>query len=232
MRKRLVLGLMALAAAIPGGCTQYAETDTPRVDLNRPDGDVLLVVAIDLSGSFADLMAKDGKAYAFLTRAMDNYFRNAVGGDNRVVIAQLSAAGKEPLLWEGTPAQLRQDFGSAAAFRDFLLAKSHPAGSRIHDGVADAIGYALSDPGVAGGKTKAVLCVLSDFDDNAPEPERSERRLAQALGDFGRKGGVVGFFFVDLPRVAVWRRHLQESGVKRYVCESGIVARPPLPVFD
>ena len=128
--------------------------------------------------------------------------------------------------------QLRQDFPSATEFRNFLLTKSHPAGSRIHDGVADALDYLLSDPGVAKGKTRTALFVLSDFDDNAPNPAQSEQRLVQGLNAFGKKNSVVGFYFLEHPRVPMWRRHLQQSGIKNWVCESEIVAYPPLPTFE
>ncbi len=226
--------LFALAAALlVAGCTKYSEQDdAPQVSLGREDADCMIVIAVDLSGSFADQMTRDGKAYAFTMRVADNYFRNSIGTKNRIVIAQLSAPDRQPLLWDGTPVQLRQDFAAAADFRDFLLSKSHPAGSRIHDGVADALDYVLSDPGVANGKTRTALFVLSDFDDNAPNPAQSEQRLVQGLHAFGKKNGVVGFYFLEHPKVPIWRRHLQQSGIKNWVCESEIVAYPPLPTFE
>lgn len=222
----------AAAALLVAGCTKHSDDlDQRVVSLERENSDGIVLIAIDLSGSFADFMTRDGKAYEFILRVADGYFRNSIGTNNRIVIAQLSATDRA-LLWDGTPVQLRQDFPNADRLRDYLFAKSHPAGSRIHDGVSETLEYAVSDLGVAGGKTRAAVLVLSDFDDNAPNPEKSERRLVDSLQAFGRTGGVVGFYFLDHPRVAVWRRHLQASGVKQWACESGIVAYPPLPSFE
>jgi hypothetical protein len=113
-----------------------------------------------------------------------------------------------------------------------LLKRSNPYGSRIYDGIGDALDYLLSEPGVADGKTRAALFVLSDFEDNFPEPEKSEKRVVQGLTTFAKKKGVVGFYFLEHPRVPTWRAHLQEAGVKNWVCESEIVAYPPLPSFE
>src|SRR3989442_16036297 len=123
-------------------------------------------------------MTRDGKGYEFTMRVADRYFRNSIGSNNRLIIAQLSATDRA-LLYDGTPVQLRQDFPSANEFREFLLKKSHPAGSRIFDGVADAFEYMLTDPSFASGKTRMAVFVLSDFDDNFPNPEKSEQRVVQ-----------------------------------------------------
>src|SRR3989442_11933800 len=101
-------------------------------------------------------MTRDGKGYEFTMRVADRYFRNSIGSNNRLIIAQLSATDRA-LLWDGTPVQLRQDFPSANEFRQFLLKKSHPAGSRIYDGIADAFEYVLSDQGVASSKTRTAV---------------------------------------------------------------------------
>ncbi len=224
---------IAASMALLAGCGPPVQPGSVApVDLNRADGECLVVVAIDMSGSFAAKMTRDGKAFAFLTRVVDNYFKNSIGDDDRLVIAQLSQDGRRPLLWEGKPQDLRRDFPSAAAFREFLLMKSSPGGSRLHDGISDALDYAMSDPGVAGGRTKSVLLALTDFEDNAPNPDLSEQRLVQTLTAFGRKGGIVGFYYLDLAFVPVWRRHLAEARIKSYVCEADIVSRPPLPSFE
>lgn len=215
------------------GCTKHTDQDdATQITLGREDADTMVVIAVDLSGSFADRMTRDAKGYEFTMRVVDNYFRNSVGTKNRIVIAQLSAPGLQSLLWDGTPIELRRDFPTASDFCGFLQKKSHPAGSRIHDGVADAIDYVLSDAGVAKGKTRSALFVLSDFDDNIPGTMQSEQRLVKGLKAFGQKNGVVGFYFLEHGKVPTWRQHLQQSGIKNWVCESDIVAYPPLPSFE
>src|SRR5205823_25060 len=108
-RPMLRLTLVALLAAALVGCTPHNPNDDSPVSLNREDADCLVVIAIDLSGSFLDMMAKDGRAYAFTLRVADTYFRSSIGTKNRLVIAQLSATDRA-LLWDGTPAQLREEF--------------------------------------------------------------------------------------------------------------------------
>jgi hypothetical protein len=213
------------------GCTKVTDQAGSQVSLGREDADFMIVIALDLSGSFAHRMTKEGKGYDFTMRVCDLYFRNSIGTTNRIIITQLSATDRA-LLWDGTPVQLRQDFPTAESFCAFLQSKSDPRGSRLHDGVADALDYVLSDQGVASGKTKAALFALSDFDDNAPNPELSEKRLVKCLTGFAKTKGIVGFYFLDHIKVPLWRRHLRESGVKQWVCESEIVAYPPLPSFE
>src|SRR5262245_32506304 len=121
------------AAILVCGCTKHTDQADQQISLGREDADYLVVIAVDLSGSFADLMTRDGKGYEFTMRVADKYFRNSIGTTNRIVIAQLSGT-ERALLWDGTPVQLRQDFPTAANFRDFLLKKSNAGGSRIYDG--------------------------------------------------------------------------------------------------
>src|SRR5438876_8721593 len=152
--------VLITAALMLAGCTKHTDQDNQQVNLGREDAEYLVVIAVDMSGSFADLMTRDGKGYEFTMRVADRYFRNSIGSNNRLIIAQLSATDRA-LLWDGTPVQLRQDFPSANEFRQFLLKKSHPAGSRICDGLADAMACVLTDPSVAGGKTECAVFALS-----------------------------------------------------------------------
>src|ERR1051325_206552 len=147
----LMLGVVMIA-----GCTKHDDKDNQQIALGREDSEFLVVIAVDMSGSFADYMTRDGKGYEFTMRVADRYFRNSIGSGNRIVIAQLSATNRA-LLLDGTPVDLRQMFPSATEFRDNLLKKSNPFGSRIYDGIADAFDYVLSDPGVINGKTKAAV---------------------------------------------------------------------------
>ena len=199
----------------------------------NPLGDVreyerVVVLAVDLSGSFLDLMAEKGKAWEMLLRVIDRYLRG--NGHEKLILVQLSAAGTEPMLWDGSPVQLRKDFPDREAFRRFLLHKANPAGSRLHDSITSSLEYVATLTGT-NAKTKRVLCCLSDFDDNQSSAG-SEQRLIQALSAFGKQNGAVGFYFLDHHRVAGWRANLKAAGVKNYVVESQIVTSPTLPSFD
>ncbi len=61
-------------------------------------------------------MANQGQAHKFLMRVIDQYFRNSIGANNRIVIAQLSAT-QPALLWDGSPVDLRQQFPTAEKFQ-------------------------------------------------------------------------------------------------------------------
>jgi len=190
------------------------------------DYDRVVVVGIDLSGSFLDLMAEKGKAWEFLLRVIDRYLRG--NGNEKLILVQLSG-NSDALIWDGTPSQLRKDFSDQEAFRRFLISKANTSASRLHDGITDALEYLTALPGITA-KSKCALLVLSDMDDNHSAPD-SERRLVQALTDFGKRGGSVGMYFVDQPFVSKWRTNLKSS-VKNSVVASRIEAQPPMPSVD
>jgi hypothetical protein len=185
-----------------------------------------------MSGSYSEQMRTDsGKAYRFLMRVVDAFFRDRIGSNDRIVITQISSVDRA-MLWDGSPRALREEFPSPDAFRDFLLAHSNPNGSRVHDSIADALDYMMDRPGVAQKTTKSAVIVLSDMQENFPEPERSMARLTQALASYGRLGGVVGLYWVDQTLVPGWRKRLQSAGLRSWVVESDIVASPTLPNFE
>ena len=231
LSRRLVIALALLALlSTQSGCEPRHENPDHASPIVHQDSEYVLAILLDLSGSFTELMTKDGKAYRFAMRVADKYLRRMDSND-RLIISQLSATNKA-LLWDGSPIALRRSFPSANAFRDFLLSKSDPNGSRIHDGIADTLDYLLALPGVQSGKTKSALFVLSDMIDNAPEPEKSKERLLQALAAYGRAGGGVAFLWVDSSLVLPWRTHLKDAGIAHFAVESEIVVDPPLPTFE
>jgi hypothetical protein len=208
------------------------------VDASRPapeenmlsDGreyDRVVVVGIDLSGSFLPLMADQAKAWGFLLQVLDRYLRG--NGNEKLILVQLSG-NRAALLWDGTPAQLRKDFPDQEAFRKHLIAKADPNASRLHDGITEALEYLTTVSGLTP-KTRCGLLVLSDMDDNLSSPG-SEQRLVQALAAFGKRGGAVGMYFVHQQLVNRWRANLKAAGVRHAVVESSIVAAPTLPTFD
>jgi hypothetical protein len=217
-----------LAATLTVGCTKLDPSEQTVFD--RPETEQIIVIAMDLSGSFADLMTKDGLAYRFVLATVDRYLRENSGGDGRLVIAQLSATGN-PLLWEGKPSDLRRHFGSADSFREFLLSKSDPRGSRINEGVANALDYTINHASVRSNGAKPALFVLSDMMDNDPAGADHMKRVNELLGDFADVGGVIGLYYVNQSMLIDWRTRIESSGVRDSRIECGIVSNPDLPVF-
>ena len=224
---------MALAALGVAACLGWLVLDSSRPTLEENllgddrEYERVVVIGIDLSGSFLQLMAERGKAWEFLLRVIDRYLRG--NGNEKLILVQLSG-NANALIWDGTPSQLRKDFPDQEAFRKHLLSRADPNGSRLHDGISEALEYQAGLPGMTP-KTKRALLVLSDMDDNQSAPG-SEQRLVKALGDFGKRGGAVGMYFVDHFRVARWRSNLKAAGVRNHVVESHIVATPTLPTLD
>jgi hypothetical protein len=224
------MALAAVVAAAGLGWLAYDATrpEVPENDLaDGREYDRLVVLGVDLSGSFLSLMADRGKAWEFLLKVLDRYMRG--NGNEKLILVQLSG-NKSALLWDGTPAQLRKDFPDREAFRKHLLAKADPNASRLFDGVAEALEYAGALPGVTA-KTKRALIVLSDVEDNL-SAAGAEQRLVGALRGFGQRGGAVGVYFVSHTLVPRWRANLQAAGVRHHAVESHIAASPTLPSFD
>lgn len=190
----------------------------------------LVAVVLDLSGSYQRLMLDEGKAWHFFNAVINRFFQDRAGSDDRIVIAQISATPKA-LLWEGTPMNLRRDFPNAAAFKDYLSKHSHPAGSRVHDSIADMVEYVNDYPGVKEGKTRTAVFVLSDMDNNIGG-EESKKRLLSSLDTYAKRNGTVGMYWVEGRLLGEWKRHLQTCGFKSSVVESDIVSQPTLPSFD
>lgn len=196
----------------------------------QQDYESVVLIAIDLSGSFRDDMSEDGKAYDFVLRAIDEYFRQRIGGNDQLIITQLSGNSR-PLLWQGTPQELRRQFPNAAKFRDFLLASSDPNASRINDGIAESLEYVLGTHSVASGRAKTVALILSDMQDNASSDSQSDQRLMNALISYARHGAI-GFYFCDQQRMTDIRQKMSQAGIDMYTLEGDFRGRPPLPNFD
>lgn len=192
------------------------------------DDGYILVITLDLSGSYQQLMTKDGKAFEFLTNVCDQYLRNRVGTNDEIIIAQLSKTVK-PLVWQGTPQDLREEFEDAEDFRRMLIRKSDPAGSRVYDGIADVIDYVTQHPGVPSRQKRVVFLCLSDMDDNASS---GPVRMVRSLKTLAQTKSVAGFYWVDQTHVAATKKFLVDAGFRTFVVESEIKSRPPLPVFQ
>ncbi len=230
MNTTVKMFLAALALALGLGwlvIDSYRPAPEENILADGREYERVVVIGIDLSGSFVDLMADKGQAWQFLLKVIDRYMRG--NGNEKLILVQLSG-NSGALIWDGTPSQLRKDFPDQEAFRKHLLSKANPNASRLHDGITDALEYLNTLPGMTA-KTKRALLVLSDMDDNL-STLNSEQRLVQALVEFGKRGGVVGMYFVNHPLVARWRANLKTAGIRNHVVESHIVTAPALPSFD
>ncbi len=226
-----LVGVLLITPIWLTGCGERIESADRSVTARQDESEFVLAVVLDLSGSFTHQMADQGKAYEFSLAVLDRYFRHRNGMNDRLILAQISGTQRS-LLWEGSPLQLRQDFPSADAFRQFLLDKADPNGSLVNEGVANAVDYVARNPRIASGKAKSAVFVLSDMFDTSPDPAAAEQRLMQSLGDYSRAGGAVGLYYVDQSQVTNWQQKLHNAGFQDYCVECEIVGRPSLPGLD
>ncbi|MCA9077359.1 MAG: hypothetical protein KDA93_20195 [Planctomycetaceae bacterium] len=225
MRTACILFLLLLC-----GCEARRQSQSNSSTFAHQESQYVLTVLLDMSGSFQHEMTDGGKAHRFNMRIIDRYFRDRLGNNDQLVIAQISGESRT-LLWQGTPLQLRKDFPSATAFGEFLKSKSDPHGSLVHDAIASTVDYILADPNVSNGTAKSALFVLSDLADTSSSPESKERAL-QSLAAYGQAGGVVGLYYVDQSLVPEWRTNLRLAGVQESCVEADIVGTPNLPSFE
>lgn len=222
---------MILALVLSLGC-EARRSREGQLAVDEERREYLIAVAIDLSGSYQELMlGGNGKAWQFIGGLINSLSMARAGADDRIIISQISGS-KKALLWEGSLQSLRRDFPSAQAFRSFLLGKAEATGSRVHESVGDLVDYITEYPGVKEGKTKSALFILSDMEDNFPDSESTKQRLISSFRSYAKTGGMVGIYWCDSQFCGEWKRHLTEAGFKNVIVESAIVAAPSLPRFE
>lgn len=223
MNKYCIIIVLFLAGCEPTGEARH-EIIAPE------ESQYKLAVIVDMSESFAALMADQGKAHQVLLEVVDRYFRDTIGSQDRIIIAQISA--KQPaLIWDGTPLELRQQF-DPQKFAAFLHAHSEPIGSPVYETVAETLEYLMADPAVATGKTTPVLLILSDMQDTSPATTELKDRVLRDLRNYGKLDGTFAIYFCDQQLASRWKKGLTDAGVKHSFVESGIVTTPSLPDFE
>jgi hypothetical protein len=223
--------LVVICLALAAGCQKRVERAGEV--FQSDDGEYVLTIVLDMSSSFREKMAEDGQAWSFVCQVIDKYFRDRIGHDDKLIVAQLSASDRA-LLWYGTPLQLRQEFSSGVQFREWLASKADPSGSHVYGGIVQAVEYALADPIVASGKGKSAVFILSDMVDNSAGGSESHGQAVSALVEFAKRGGVIGLYYVDVRLCSPWNQALRDAGVpvSQLHVEADIVGRPVLPSFE
>ena len=223
-----LLCLLAILLLISVGCKK--RTAEQHSNFPEDESDYVLALVLDLSTSSVGLFDDDKEGYEFTMNLIEHYTRAVPGRTGKLILVQVSASNN-PLLWEGEAGELRRDFPTAATFREKLLSKSDPNGSRIHEGLARTFDYLLHHQAVRGGAKPAVF-VLSDMMDNGKDGAEYEKKLVASLKEFGEKGGISGFYFVDQSLLTKWQTILNNAGIKECFVTPDIVADPPMPNFD
>ena len=186
------------------------------------EGEYVLTIALDMSGSFEAV--RNERAWDFMCQIIDRYFRDRIGHDDKLILAQLSDSEKA-LLWKGTPLELRQQFTSGVEFRKWMESKADPSGSRLYEGIVQAVEYTDRSKG------RSAIFILSDMIDSTKGGTRD--KAVHALASIGKQGGV-GLYYVDIKQCKLWEKLLRDAGVpeENMVIEADIVGHPTLPRFE
>lgn len=233
MKRLLRKGGVATALLMAGmilfvGCQR--RSDESRTGFDEPQSEYVLALVLDLSSSSVDLFNEDQAGYEFMMKLIDHYMISVPGDAGRIVLVQISASDN-PLLWEGSPLQLQQDFSSPNEFREMLLAASKPSRSRVNEGLAKTLKYLLKHRSIRQG-AKPGIFVLSDMEDNGAFGSRYEAEVLESLKEFGRRGGISGLYFVNQSLVEKWEKHFRDAELADFRVTPDFVVHPPLPSFD
>ena len=224
-RKYLTVSLCLLLVA---GCEQ--RRDTKSVAAAQDDAEYVIAVLVDLSGSFFDKMTEGGQAHDFMVQLLDKYFRDRIGTNDQIILAQISGTPDRSLLWQGTPMELRKEFPNSRAFCDFLRSKADPRGSEVHNALAQTVEQVMSQPNVLNRKAKSAVFAMTDMFDTGRQSLVTRRRAVKVLSEYGKLGGVVHLYFVDQTLIPVWQRELATTGLEFSVVSE--IRRPKLPSFE
>jgi len=224
LRSSLCLGLLLAC-----GCERRRETQQT-VSVEEDNSEYVVAVLVDLSGSFLDKMTSGGEAHQFMLSLLDRYFRERIGTNDQIILAQISGNPDRALLWQGTPMELRKQFADPSKFSEFLRAKAEPQGSCVHNALAQTVEYVMSQPNVSKCKARSAVFVMSDMLDNSPQGETSRARAMEVLGRYGALGGTVCLYFVEQTLIPIWQRDLEATGLQFAVTSE--IRRPTLPSFE
>jgi hypothetical protein len=217
--------------ATPGGSGVPEPNDAPESPLARDQYDYVLLIAVDKSTSFVDLMKPGGRAFEFMNKTISSYFHHRISNNDYLIVSVLSGS-RQSIVWTGAPGAIRADFTKMSDFGEFLDQKSDAAGSRIWDGLADCLDLAMSDPTIWNPRTRVIMIALTDMECNLVDNYTSEQRLLTAFKKFADHGGQVGLYFVGQRETFEWRTKLRECGFKNPIVEPATTTQPPLPNFE
>lgn len=195
----------------------------------------VLVVGVDLSGSFAADFGE--RAFPLLKNVMQRFFVESMGEESRIVLAQISGTGDEQVvLFDGTPRELRRRFVDPASLSDFLLEHSNPKASPVFQAIGKMLSYVNQMPDI-GEDTRVMGVIISDLKDSETDKKawkKKGEKMLEELEAYQARNGAIGLYYVDLGEIALWNRVLAHAGFEPgdFVITNDLVEDPPLPSFD
>lgn len=223
MRKLFMTVSFGLCIALVGCGRVRDKSQTVRFEHSTNKYTLLIVADIDL-------IKTNSRAFEFITYAIDSYARDCMSESGQIIIAQLSGNNR-PLLYQGSPEQLRKEMSQPEEFKNYLVAHSEP-GRRLCDGLTESLEYTLKSYSVAQGKSATVALVVSTLNEGTAETPETEQRFVDMLVKFHRSGAKPAFYFCDQRRMKWIEEQTAKAGLSWVTLEMDINGRPPLPKFE
>ncbi|QDV42539.1 hypothetical protein Enr13x_23870 [Stieleria neptunia] len=214
------------------GCVKKQETvDRPVFEPYEIDS--CLAISIDLSGSFANDFGE--RAYPLVLDLMDTFTDQSMGAECKIVLSQMSGHD-QVVLFEGSPAELRHEFGSPEQMATFLRDHSKPDRSPIYVATRKTVDYVNLMNGISE-KTRVLTVILSDMrDSESDQSKRSQEgfRMLASLETYRERGGSLALYFVEQEEVPRWKEILGRAGFAegQFVISNSLESNPQLPRFD
>lgn len=194
----------------------------------------VMVIAINLNQQFQGRMQRDDAAFRYVFSLVESFTRNTVGSEARIVITQLGNGAQNPLLWEGSPREIRQQFQSPEMFQSFVLKNRRDCPPQAINGLVTTTKYLLNHEALDNEACRPALFIVSDAVDQRPYAETFKdcAELAKNFTDIAHLGGICGWYFVDHQNLDWAKEIVKRSGFKDFRVEADIVRRPSVPRFN
>lgn len=214
-----------------GGCIRKTHS-VHRPAFETKSLEACLVIAVDLSGSFAHDFGE--RAYPMVLGLMESFTDQSMGGDCKIVLSQMSGHD-QIILFEGSPDELRHRFRSPEAMGDFLRQHSDPKHSPVYVATRATIDYVNAMPDVTD-QTRTVTVLLSDMVDSEidqPTKSREGYRMLAALTRYRESGGNLALYYVAQDEVWRWNEIIARAGFEpgQYAINNALNSNPELPSF-
>lgn len=226
----LCIALIAVAM-LPGCVPKRPRELTSTFESEELDG--CMTFLIDMSGSFAN--SWDDRAYKLFIELSEQYFTEAMGTNNRLIIAQLSGNDRV-VVFDGRPSDLQRQFKSPEALNEHLKQNSNAYYSHVFHAIKQTVDYVGALRGVSE-NTRLLTVVLSDLQDSETDLARRSamgHAMVDSLKIYRQAGGALALYYVDGSQTARWREVLSMAGFEEgsYVIENELSSTPLLPRFD
>lgn len=234
MHRSTILFIIATLIGSIGsiGCVPSQNASKSKASFKEQELDACLAFVIDQSGSFEGIWKEGG--YELFLKISDRFFKESMGQETRIVIAQLSGAA-DVVLFEGRPSDLKRRFSSPEEMAAFLKANSDPTRSPVFEATKRVTDYLNEMPGI-NEKTKLLTVIISDMADSEFDlaiRQATGNRMLESLSTYQKRGGALALYCVDPAETPRWRKILTEAGFApgQFVIENALVESPQLPSF-